>query len=150
MKTGPPRDAVADVSRHCTLFHLRKASRSITQIYDATLAPVGLKGTQFTLLSGIALSEEATVQQLAERLVTDRTTLTRNLALLVKAGFVRIGVGTDRRSRLVTLTPKGREILAEALPLWAEAQAHVVSSLGTKRWRGLLDHLADVVSIPRR
>jgi hypothetical protein len=49
----------------------------------------------------------------------------------------------DQRTRLVTLTNQGRE----ALPLWEEAQTHIVSWLRCERWNMLLPDLSDVVSL---
>lgn len=55
---------------------------------------------------------------LAQQLVMDRTTLTRNLTLLEHRGLVAIAMGDDQRTRLVTLTNQGREALMKALLLW--------------------------------
>ena len=49
---------------HCT--ELRKASRRISQLYDAALAPSGLKTTQRAILAEIGRSEPATVGSLAD------------------------------------------------------------------------------------
>jgi DNA-binding MarR family transcriptional regulator len=142
----------ADLSRaasQCTLFNIRRASRAITQIYDAAFAPLELKGNQFTLLTAIALMGEPTMTQLGERLGTDRTTLTRNLAPLERAGLIRTTIGADRRSRIVQVTLQGSDRLAKAYPLWKRAQARVVDALGKSRWKGLLDHLSEVAEIAR-
>jgi DNA-binding MarR family transcriptional regulator len=143
------RTDLSEAVSHCTMANLRKASRAVTQAYDAALAPSGLRGTQFTLLAAAALLEEATVTQLAEFLVADRTTLTRNLAPLEKAGLLRLHVGRDRRWRVVSLTGRGRERLAFALPLWRQAQTRTVRALGKRKWKGLLGHLSAVISVVR-
>jgi DNA-binding MarR family transcriptional regulator len=150
MAKGLRHSQLGEVARECTLLSIRQASRAVTQIYDASFAPVGLKGNQFTLLTAIARMGEPTITRLGEGLVTDRTTLTRNLAPLERAGLVRIQVGADRRSRIVTVTPRGSERLARAYPLWKRAQARVVKALGRSRWKGLLDHLWEVTQIARK
>ena len=43
----------------CANFNLRKASRALGQVYDAALRPLGLKGTQFSLLTALALTGPA-------------------------------------------------------------------------------------------
>jgi DNA-binding MarR family transcriptional regulator len=138
------------VASECTLLGIRQASRAITQIYDAAFAPIGLKGNQFTLLAAISKMGEPTITRLGEGLVTDRTTLTRNLAPLERAGLVRVEVGADRRSRIVTVTPRGSKRLARAYPLWKRAQARVIDSMGKSRWQGLLDHLSEVTALARK
>ena len=45
------------------------------------------------------------------------------MALLKKAGLVGVRVGDDRRVRVISLTPKGLERFAVAMPLWERAQA---------------------------
>src|SRR5512134_579964 len=140
---------LAEVAGECTLLGIRQASRAITQIYDAVFAPIHLKGNQFTLLTAISRMGEPTITRLGEALVTDRTTLTRNLAPLEREGLVRIAVGADRRSRIVTVTPRGSERLAQAYPLWKRAQARIVRAMGRSRWQSLLDHLAEVTALAR-
>jgi len=93
--------------------------------------------------------EPVTVTRLAKATVTDRTTLTRNLKLLEKQGFIRVDLGNDRRQREVTLTAQGRQALVKALPLWEKAQAHVVEGLGEERWKDLREELSAVVSLTR-
>jgi DNA-binding MarR family transcriptional regulator len=49
----------------------------------------------------------------------DRTTLTAALKPLARRGLVTIAVDAeDRRSRRMSITPAGRALLAQALPLW--------------------------------
>jgi DNA-binding MarR family transcriptional regulator len=150
MGKGLRHAQLAEVSSECTLLGIRQASRAITQIYDAVLAPIGLNGNQFTLLTAISKMGEPTITRLGEALVTDRTTLTRNLAPLERAGLVRVVVGADRRSRIVTVTPRGSERLARTYPLWKRAQARVIDAMGKSRWRGLLDHLSEVTALARK
>ncbi len=133
----------------CTCFNLRKAARAVTQLYDERLREVGLRATQFTLLMALRSLGEMTLTGLAERAVMDRTTLTRNLRLLEKRGLTRVRPGEDRRERLVSLTAKGEKALAEAFPLWEEAQAEMVDGLGEERLAQFLADLAEVVDVAR-
>ena len=133
----------------CTCFNLRKAARAVTQYYDGVLKPSGLRATQFTLLVAIYNAGPVTIKRLAERLVMDRTTLTRNLKPLQKQGLITITSGEDRRTRAVELTERGREALTQALPQWEQAQAQVVGRLGRERWRDLLGHLSATVALTR-
>ncbi|MCF6283256.1 MAG: MarR family winged helix-turn-helix transcriptional regulator [Candidatus Polarisedimenticolaceae bacterium] len=101
----------------------------------------GLRGTQFTLLVMIAANEPITISHLAEKLVMDRTTLTRNLRPLEKQELVDVVQGEDRRTRAVRLSKSGHKSLAEALPLWKKAQKKVVSFMGEEQMTDLLDKL---------
>jgi DNA-binding MarR family transcriptional regulator len=84
---------------------------------------------------------------MADALVMDRTTLTRNLKPLVKDGLLAVEPGADRRSRWVRLTPKGRKTLAEALPLCQRGQDRVVEGLGRERWQRLVGDLGATVAL---
>jgi DNA-binding MarR family transcriptional regulator len=137
----------ARIGATCSLFNLRKAARVVTQIYDDVFKDSGIRGTQFALLAGIYWSGTATLTELGKLLSMDRTTLTRNFGPLRKHGLIGTVRSADRRARAVALTPRGHAALAKALPYWAKAQARVVSGLGEKKWRKLMDGLADTVRL---
>jgi DNA-binding MarR family transcriptional regulator len=146
---------LSQVPAICMGMHVRRASRILTQVYDAALRPVGLVLNQFTLLVSIQLVESTPITRLAQELFTDQTTLTRNLKLLEKRGLVAIAPGEDRRVKLVSLTPEGRDILAQALPLWEQAQSQVVQHFvgvasqneNRQQWQTLLSLLSAVKTL---
>jgi DNA-binding MarR family transcriptional regulator len=133
--------------KSCACANLRGAARAVTRFYDDILRPSGLQVTQFTLLVRIALAGPAPITQLAEGLVMDRTTLTRNHKPLEKQGLIRVAVGEDQRLRLVSLTEQGQQALARALPLWEQAQAQAVNTLGAERFQALLGDLSAIASL---
>lgn len=141
------QDKLVEVAAVCTCFNLRKASRAVTQIFDEILHPSGLRTTQFNLLVSISMVNSANITDLAQGLVMDRTTLTRNLKPLEKQGLIEIFSGQDHRMRFVTLTASGYEALAKALPLWEQAQARIVKELGRHQWSKLLIVLSETTSL---
>jgi DNA-binding MarR family transcriptional regulator len=136
-----------EVARACACANLRKAARVVTQLFDAALAPSGLKATQFTLLVTSRLSGEATINGLAERMAMDRTTLSRNLKPLVRKGLLEVSPGEDSRTRLVRITPEGERALNEAYPMWRTAQEEVVRALGKERYEALLGDVGQAVAL---
>ena len=135
--------------RTCACFNLRKAARAVTQLYDEVLAPSGLRGTQFSVLAVISAAGPATMTDLADTLVMDRTTLTRNLKPLLDRGLVERGEGEDRRQRPIAITPAGRDALGQALPLWEKAQARIAGGLGAARWEGMVKDLNTAIRLAR-
>lgn len=117
----------------------------MTQVYDEALQPSGLRGTQFSLLAALDCMKSATVSELAQVMVMDRTTLTRNLKPLECKGWVKSGPGADRRMRELTLTAKGQKALSKTMPLWKKAQKDMVSLLGKEQWSDLLEHLNSTI-----
>ena len=151
MMTDEPNkkhSSVTDVAA-CTCANLRKAARVVTQAYDAALQATGLKATQFTLLATLAERGDTPLTRLADALVMDRTTLTRNLKPLLRKGFIRIEHEEDQRVRKVSLTKAGRRVFEEAHPQWEQAQARIFEGLGQDRWSSFLDDLAATVTVVR-
>jgi len=98
------------------------------------------------VLVHVERTEALTITQLAERLGVDRTTLTRNLRPLAKAGWVRIAPAGDKRSRAVYATSSGRDLLERAKPLWRKAEDTFRASMGENEiaeLRRLLDVALD-------
>jgi DNA-binding MarR family transcriptional regulator len=128
----------------CVGANIRRTDRVVTQFYEEMLAPSGLNGPQFWLLATLAKVAPITIHRLAEIMDIDRTTLTRNLKLLIKQHLVRDEEGEDRRMRLVQLSQEGEQALRRAWPLWQAAQAHIERALGPERLNALLTELSTV------
>jgi DNA-binding MarR family transcriptional regulator len=150
-QTVPPtdpdtlRELGAGIAATCAGFNLRRASRAVTQHFDHALAPAGLRTTQFTLLGALALAGPVSISALAQGLVMDRTTLSRNLRLLRDAGLVETRPGLAGREIHFVLTSAGRETLAAAIPLWREAQDGIVEAFGDGRWPAMVAELNRLV-----
>ncbi len=128
----------------CACMNLRKTARLVAQFYDQRLQPSGLRNTQFTLLVTLANFAPLSVSHLAERMGTDRTTLTRNLRVLEQDGLIAGHAGEDARVRLLSLTTKGRKALERARPYWQAAQGEFLERFGRRRWQQLRGGLTEV------
>src|SRR5215467_11958175 len=129
----------------CTCGTLRKAARAITILYDNAFQSSGLLSTQFNVLHVIYKSDSIRISDLAARLGMDRTTLTRNLAILEREGFIKISEGKDHRTRNVTATQKGRGAVTRVL--WNEVQDKVKQKMGERSWQGLMQSLGEFVNV---
>jgi len=118
----------AGLSR-CTCFHLRRATRRVTQIYDRQLAAVDLSLNQYSILRRTQ-SGPRMLGELAEELGMDRTTLSRNLKPLLDSGLLRESRGEDARQRLIALSKAGETRLKSAVPHWQRAQALIDTAFG--------------------
>jgi DNA-binding MarR family transcriptional regulator len=134
----------------CAAFNLRRTSRAVTALYDAAFATSGLSSTQVTILIAVAKSEPVPVGVLAKILLTERTTLTRNLALLSREGLVSVSPRSAMRQRLVSLTLKGTVALARSVRRWRKIQTHVVGSFGERRWKEMRKALEELATIAVR
>jgi DNA-binding MarR family transcriptional regulator len=130
-----PKQISAPVPRNaCTCGSLRKASRRISQFYDAALAPAGIKSTQYSILSEVdrgSLAGRVTMCELASAMVMDRSTLGHNLKPLERDDLVVLRLSADdRRKRYVELTKKGRSLLHRARRLWRRAEGRFEKIFG--------------------
>jgi DNA-binding MarR family transcriptional regulator len=111
--------------RDCTCSALRRASRAVTQHYEASFRGTGLRATQFTVLATLAQTGPLPLSALASMLGLERTTLTRNLGPLEKKGFVSSLADDDQRVRRIAITKKGEAAALAALDAWKQAQSTV-------------------------
>jgi DNA-binding MarR family transcriptional regulator len=125
----------------CTCGKLREAARAVTLLYDNAFKSSGLLSTQLGALHVINDSTSITISKLAARLGTDRTTITRNLSVLERQGLVKISSGKDQRTRNATITLKGRNYIAKAVPLWNDVQNKVREQMGESSWMELMKNL---------
>lgn len=115
----------------CHGLSLRQAARHVSQLYDRHLAPLQLTINQYSILGRLAELGPTAINELAQELFVDRTTLTRNLKPLQRAGWVtQTPHSTDGRSRCVSLSTQGRQLVVDAAPAWIEAQAQFERAFG--------------------
>jgi DNA-binding MarR family transcriptional regulator len=131
----------------CAAFNVRRTSRVVTALYDSALEPSGLSSTQVGILIAVAKSEPVPIGALAKILLTDHTTLTRNLALLSRRGLISVSARSTMRRRLVSLTFKGTAALARSIRRWRKIQTHFVGLFGESRWKGMQKALEELASI---
>jgi len=135
----------------CVCGRLRRAARALTQLYDDTMAPAGLRVTQFSLLHTLSQNGPQRITELAALALLDRTALSRNLEPLAAEGLVRIAAGRDARTREVSLTRAGEAALAKAMPYWQRAQVQVARQMGRQNIAalvGLLDTVEELHPAP--
>jgi DNA-binding MarR family transcriptional regulator len=146
-----PREAVKIgmpvETKECNCFAVRSAARHVTQFYDQFLAPVGLRTTQFSILVRLKRMGPLTINALANEMVTDRTTLGRNILPLERDGLIRIEpAASDRRAKDLHLTKAGEKRVQAGIEAWSQAQARFETKFGSKRAAELRAMLREVVA----
>src|SRR3990167_11316512 len=103
----------------CLCLHVQRAARALARRFDEALRPLGLTNGQFSLLMSLNRPEPAGMGGVANLLAMDRTTLTAALKPLERRGLLTVAPDPkDGRARVLSLTPDGRALRAQALPLW--------------------------------
>jgi DNA-binding MarR family transcriptional regulator len=131
----------------CNAAAVRQAARRVTQLYDALLAPAGIGINQYSILNKLSTLGPSSIQDVARSLIMDRSTLGHLLRPLETRGLIALGTSkTDARTRDVRLTKAGRDVLAQARPLWATAQRRYEQTIGAEPSRRLRKSLRRVAT----
>lgn len=123
------REKAKGIARGCLAARARKVSRLVTSIYDEELAPYHLNASRMNLLVAIGLSPGITASRLGSMLAIEKSTMSRNMAALEQAGWIK--QSTDGRDHPLELTPEGQSQVELALPGWERAQQRTEVALGT-------------------
>lgn len=131
MRADLPLSVTHEVRDRCLCLHLQRAARAIGRRFDEALRPVALTHGQYSLLVSLNRPEPPKIGDVAHLLAMDRTTLTANLKPLERRGLITVSPDpSDRRSRRLALTEAGRDLLAEAVPIWRATHDDVDMLLG--------------------
>ena len=121
-----PFEVTLQVRDACLCLHLQRAARVVARRFDEALRPLGITSGQFSLLMSLNRPQPPTIGDVAPLLAMDRTTLTANLKPLERNGLVTIAVDkNDRRSRRLSLTQGGVDLLIAATPIWKKTHAEI-------------------------
>lgn len=120
-------DAIAE---ECIAVRLRMLNRTITNIYDDALRPLGLKVSQMNLLVAAAKMGVARPSEVCEKLRLDVSTLSRNVERMRARGWLETVDDEDGRAQPFQLTTAGMRLLDDAIPMWRAAQREAKKIFG--------------------
>ncbi len=135
------KQQLLEIPSSCLDYNLRKASRIAAHHYEEVMKPCGLRNTQFSLLVATCLMDNPLINDLAQVLGMDRTTVSRNVKPLQRDGFLSIVPGEDKRSRHIVVTVAGKQRLLQAIPLWQKANQSLQQKVGLENTQQLLETL---------
>jgi DNA-binding MarR family transcriptional regulator len=123
-------------------FHFSQILARRTRAINARLRPYGLDYSRWRVLAVLHEHSGATMGRLADLTSVDRTTLTRTLGLMEKAGLVaRRERERDRRSLAISLTAKGRRLFLRILPLTVAETGRALTGFSSDEIGNLRDRL---------
>jgi DNA-binding MarR family transcriptional regulator len=134
----------------CPAFRVRQASRVLAKLFDDELARSGLHSSQLAVLAAVALSGDsgATMSRLAEAVLMDRTTLTRSLRPLERAGLLRVTrQKEDARTKIVVITRSGERMIEAIFPVWRRVLKKIEKSIGAEMLTELHARLDLVIAL---
>jgi len=132
----------------CSCSAVRQAARHLTRLYDDVLAPTGLSVNQYSIMSKLSRLGPRSIQDLADLLVMDRSTLGHLLRPLEREGWLTIHVSEiDKRQRVIALTTTGKAHMKQARRLWTQAEQSFERAFGADRAHSLQAVLKQVIAV---
>ena len=126
MRDDLPLSVTHEVRDRCLCLHLQRAARAVGRRFDEALRPLNLSNQQYSLLISLNRPKPPKMSEVAYVLAMDRTTLTANLKPLERRGLLTVSPDDkDKRSRRLSLTDAGRDLLAKAVPIWRQTHDEV-------------------------
>ncbi len=122
----------------CPASHLNMAYKAVKRVFENEFRASPLTSVQFAILVHLSLYEPISSAELAERLGSDPSTVSRNMDALEDRNLVDVKRGEDRRERVYRLADTGRRILDDTVPIWRKAQHRVLRQVGRGEWQRAL------------
>jgi DNA-binding MarR family transcriptional regulator len=141
------------MATECPALRVRQASRVLAKLFDEELAPHGLQSSQLPVLTAAALfgDKGAPMSELARAVVMDRTTLTRGIQPLERAGLLRVARSPeDARTKLVVITRSGERMIEAIFPAWQRVIRQIRGFIGAEAVAELHARLDQVMALSSR
>src|SRR4051794_27997297 len=120
----------------CACASLRRAARLVTQLYSHEMGE-NIEPAQFSLLSALDGHPGVSQAPLGRALGLDKTTMSRNLKVMERNGWIAPAGADDRRERGYRLTKAGEKIFAATKPGWLRAQAKLRAAMQPGEWESM-------------
>lgn len=123
--------SVDEIVRDCLAVRVRLISRAMTSLYDRALETHGLSIAQVNLLAALGRVGPCSPARVGDVLQLERSTVSRNLRLLLEHGWIKAVSSDAKGVREVALTSAGRKKIEAVMPDWRRAQSEAAELLGT-------------------
>jgi DNA-binding MarR family transcriptional regulator len=130
MSEEPIDEFIGEMVGECLAVRIRALNRAVTALYDEALRPFGLRVGQMNLMVAIARMGTARPGDLCRVLCMERSTLSRDVEVMRRHGWLEVVDSAGGRTRPLQLTAKGQALLLAARPAWRSAQAKARALLG--------------------
>ena len=138
-------DVAEEVRRACLGMRVTRLHRVVARVYEQELQTAGLSLPQMEILT-VLITAAGPVRPaaLATKLMAERSTVSRNLALMQKRGWVTVAeTSPTGRAMSVTITGAGVAAFTGASTAWRSAQTTAARMLGPEA-TSVLDQWLDL------
>ena len=131
MESRPRKCETADrMASECIAVRVRLINRVISGLYDEALRPFELRISQANILSAVCHLGEIRPADVSRILRIEKSTLSRDLELMKKNGWLESDPPGGGRNQKLRLTTQGLKILAQIEPAWEKAQREAKLLIG--------------------
>lgn len=99
---------------------MRRLERATSSIFRKHLLPFDITESQLSVLFVLSKNDGLTQKQLSEFALLEKSTISRNLARLIKKDFI-----TRQNFPLIQLTEKGKAFVESVIPAWETAMQEI-------------------------
>ena len=140
--------AVDQIVSGCLAVRVRLIGRTVTAVYDGALEGHGLTIAQLNLLAALGKAGPCPPSMLGEVLQLERSTVSRNLNLLLRHGWIEAVSSDAKGMREVALTREGRAKIESVMPQWRKAQRQAAKLLGSEGVTAVREIASSVGHLP--
>jgi DNA-binding MarR family transcriptional regulator len=107
-----------------------KTSKKITRVVNTYLKPYNITTEQWSVLRTLHDLDDITQKELSDKSDKDQATLTKILDLLEARELIRrIPHHADRRSFLIRITDKGKQLVKQLIPFLEDLFAKIIQGI---------------------
>ncbi|MGB3300466.1 MAG: MarR family winged helix-turn-helix transcriptional regulator [Phormidesmis sp.] len=125
-------ETAQQMSQDCIARRLRQVNRTVTRLYDEALRPYGLTINQLNVLAVVISQQPIRPGQLGHTLGMEKSTVSRTVDRMVGKNWLKVALGKDPRTQLLTATAKGHRLLLSVTPVWDTLQAGILTTGGNE------------------
>ncbi len=137
MKSDTLTSTVDTIASECLAVRIRLLNRTVTNIFDEALRPLGVKVSQLNVLMVVAKLGPVSPGAVARRLNMEKSTVSRNVDRMRTRGWLKVSDGDSGRKQILELGSAGRKLIEKSVPLWKKAQAQTEAVLGQQGARSI-------------
>jgi DNA-binding MarR family transcriptional regulator len=140
--------AIDEIVRDCLAVRVRLIGRAVTGLYDGALDGHGLTIAQVNLLAALGKVGPCSPSKLGDVLQLERSTVSRNLNLLLKHDWIEALSSDAKGVREVALTRAGQAKIESVIPEWRRAQRQAAQLLGTAGVKAVREIASNMGHLP--
>lgn len=128
---------------------LRRCQQVALGIFTEEAEDIGFSPTQFSALAFVQIEPGIQQNMLGERIALDRSSVTKCVEILEARELITRTIDpSDKRARLLHITPAGIEVLDQLTKAAARARARIEASMGKDQFQAFLKSMNDFIAVP--